>query len=279
MASVFTPKPHNPCAYCGSSSYGEGCRISPSGRHYHPNDPKTCRFCGAVSRGKGCRFNPPTGLHVLGMGGTTCVYCGSPSKGKGCQLNPIGIHDPVGSEQTPLPANFRAPATSVPARDIPSVGADSSHDGYDPETQESLNRAGGSMRQRCGRLLKDKQHIALQIAGAVIFAGFVIWFSWQSTSNSTWRLVWTTLAGGVAYWFRNVFGVIVKRSYLGLPAACIGLGVRQWVDVDVGNALMLGAVVLWVWPVWPFAVLLLLAFAAAAPAMSKASGHKLYPDK
>lgn len=135
------------------------------------------------------------------------------------------------------------------------------------------------MRQRCGRLLKNPQHVALQIAGAGIFAAFVILLSWQLTSDSMWRLIWTALAVGVAYWLRNVFGVIVKRSYIGLPAVFIGLGVRQWVDVDVGNAVVLGALVLWVWPVWPFAVLLLLAFAAAAPALSRASGHKMYPGK
>ncbi len=217
---------------------------------------------------------------MLGMGGSTCVYCGANGKGRGCQLNPIGIHDPVGSEITPLPANYRPEARSVPARDIPSVGqGETESAGYDPATQESLDRAGGSMRQRCARLLKDKQHIALQVVGSALFAGSIIWLAWQSTTNSTWRLVWTAAAVGVAFWFRNVFAVIVRRSYFGLPAVLLGLGVRQWFDVDVGNAVVLGALVLWVWPVWPFAVLLLLAFAAAAPAMSKASGHKLYGGK
>ena len=94
--SFFKPRPENPCVYCSSSSYGYGCRISPTGLHYHPNDPNRCRYCGSNSHGKGCKFNPPTTLHIRGVGGTVCVYCGSSSKGKGCALNPLGIHDPFG---------------------------------------------------------------------------------------------------------------------------------------------------------------------------------------
>lgn len=94
--SFFKPRPENRCVYCNATSYGYGCGISPTKLHYHPNDPNRCRYCGSNSHGKGCRFNPPTTLHIRGVGGKVCVYCGSSSKGKGCALNPLGIHDPFG---------------------------------------------------------------------------------------------------------------------------------------------------------------------------------------
>jgi hypothetical protein len=94
--SFFKLKAENRCVYCNSTNYGYGCHVSPTGLHYHPNDPNTCRYCGSSSRGKGCRFNQPTNLHIRGVGSTVCVYCGSTSKGKGCHLNPLGIHDPFG---------------------------------------------------------------------------------------------------------------------------------------------------------------------------------------
>jgi len=36
--SFFKPKPENRCLHCNATSYGYGCRISPTGLNYHPND-------------------------------------------------------------------------------------------------------------------------------------------------------------------------------------------------------------------------------------------------
>jgi hypothetical protein len=57
----------NRCMYCGSSSYGKGCRYGPHGVHFHPNDSKKCSYCGSTSFGKGCKLNPIDDLHLHGV--------------------------------------------------------------------------------------------------------------------------------------------------------------------------------------------------------------------
>lgn len=53
--------------YCGSSSYGKGCKYAPNGVHFHPNDAKKCAYCGSPNYGKGCRLNPFSDLHLHGI--------------------------------------------------------------------------------------------------------------------------------------------------------------------------------------------------------------------
>ena len=55
------------CLYCGSTSYGKGCRFGPKGVHFHPNDPKKCSYCGSTNYGKGCRLNPINDIHLHGI--------------------------------------------------------------------------------------------------------------------------------------------------------------------------------------------------------------------
>jgi hypothetical protein len=55
------------CVFCGSSSYGRGCRYGPNGHHFHPDDTTKCSWCGSTSFGKGCRFNPNGDTHVHGI--------------------------------------------------------------------------------------------------------------------------------------------------------------------------------------------------------------------
>lgn len=57
---------HSRCTYCGSISYGKGCRFGPHGIHFHPDDTTKCSYCGSPSYGKGCRINPTNDLHVHG---------------------------------------------------------------------------------------------------------------------------------------------------------------------------------------------------------------------
>lgn len=54
------------CVYCGSTNYGSGCRYSPKGIHFHPEDPKHCAYCGSSNYGKGCRYSPD-GIHIHGV--------------------------------------------------------------------------------------------------------------------------------------------------------------------------------------------------------------------
>ena len=61
------PKKQNRCFYCGSLSYGKGCRYGPGGVHVHLDDPKKCCYCGSVSYGYGCKMNPHSSLHVHGL--------------------------------------------------------------------------------------------------------------------------------------------------------------------------------------------------------------------
>jgi len=56
----------NRCSYCGSTSYGKGCKFAPKGVHVHPDDSTKCTFCGSSDYGKGCRLNPYGDLHVHG---------------------------------------------------------------------------------------------------------------------------------------------------------------------------------------------------------------------
>ena len=142
------------------------------------------------------------------------------------------------------------------------------------------------MRERCAWLMKNPQHVGLQIAGAVLLASCGIWFTWHQSSDSTWRLVGIVLSLGAGYLFRNIVALVLGRSWFGFPAVLLGLSVRNFIDVDAGNIVVVAALALWVWPVWPFVVLLLLIFVALAPALtamctavSKASGHKLYGGK
>jgi len=55
------------CVFCSSTSYGKGCRYSPQGVHFHPDNPLKCSFCGSTSYGKGCRINPSGDIHIHGI--------------------------------------------------------------------------------------------------------------------------------------------------------------------------------------------------------------------
>lgn len=57
----------NRCVYCGSSSYGKGCRYAPNGVHFHPDDPKKCSYCGSPNYGRGCKLNPMSDIHLHGI--------------------------------------------------------------------------------------------------------------------------------------------------------------------------------------------------------------------
>jgi len=57
----------NRCIYCGSTSYGKGCRYGPGGVHFHPDDPKKCSYCGSPNYGRGCRLNPHSDIHLHGI--------------------------------------------------------------------------------------------------------------------------------------------------------------------------------------------------------------------
>lgn len=53
--------------YCGSTSYGKGCRYAPHGVHFHPDNSLKCAYCGSSSFGKGCKLNPTSELHIHGV--------------------------------------------------------------------------------------------------------------------------------------------------------------------------------------------------------------------
>lgn len=55
------------CMYCGSVSFGKGCRYAPHGVHFHPDDASKCAYCGSSSYGKGCKLNPFNDLHLHGV--------------------------------------------------------------------------------------------------------------------------------------------------------------------------------------------------------------------
>ena len=57
----------NRCVYCGSPSYGKGCRFAPNGVHFHPEDAKKCSYCGSPNYGKGCKLNPNGPIHLHGI--------------------------------------------------------------------------------------------------------------------------------------------------------------------------------------------------------------------
>jgi hypothetical protein len=55
------------CLYCGSLSYGKGCRFGPKGVHFHADDTTKCSYCGSPNYGKGCKMNPFSDLHLHGI--------------------------------------------------------------------------------------------------------------------------------------------------------------------------------------------------------------------
>jgi hypothetical protein len=61
------PKQHNRCMYCGSTSFGKGCRYAPHGVHFHPENSLRCAYCDSTSFGKGCKLNPISDLHIHGV--------------------------------------------------------------------------------------------------------------------------------------------------------------------------------------------------------------------
>jgi len=61
------------CVFCGSTSYGRGCRYGPKGYHFHPNDSTKCSWCGSTNYGKGCRLNPNGEEHVHGIEYNTMI--------------------------------------------------------------------------------------------------------------------------------------------------------------------------------------------------------------
>jgi hypothetical protein len=63
------PKPNRQsrCMYCGSISFGKGCRYAPHGVHFHPDDSLKCAYCNSGNFGKGCKLNPTSDLHIHGV--------------------------------------------------------------------------------------------------------------------------------------------------------------------------------------------------------------------
>jgi len=61
------PQKKNRCFYCGSQSYGKGCRYGPGGVHVHLEDTKKCCYCGSPNYGRGCKMNPHSDLHIHGL--------------------------------------------------------------------------------------------------------------------------------------------------------------------------------------------------------------------
>lgn len=61
------------CMYCGSPSFGKGCRYGPKGTHFHPTDPRKCSWCGSPDYGKGCKINPFNNLHIHGIEYNTMI--------------------------------------------------------------------------------------------------------------------------------------------------------------------------------------------------------------
>jgi hypothetical protein len=54
------------CIYCGSTSYGKTCYLSPNKVHVHTGDPTVCIYCGSKAVGSGCYNNPYGKMHVRG---------------------------------------------------------------------------------------------------------------------------------------------------------------------------------------------------------------------
>jgi hypothetical protein len=54
------------CIYCGSTSYGKTCYLSPNKVHVHTGDPTVCIYCGSKAIGSGCYNNPYGKIHVRG---------------------------------------------------------------------------------------------------------------------------------------------------------------------------------------------------------------------
>jgi hypothetical protein len=55
------------CIYCGSPTYGKGCRYAPHSVHFHPDDPTKCAYCKSANYGRGCKINPTSDLHIHGI--------------------------------------------------------------------------------------------------------------------------------------------------------------------------------------------------------------------
>jgi len=67
MNKNLVAKKVNRCLYCGSTSYGKGCKYAPNGVHFHPDDPKKCSYCGSPNYGRGCHLNPFDKIHMHGI--------------------------------------------------------------------------------------------------------------------------------------------------------------------------------------------------------------------
>jgi hypothetical protein len=52
---------------------GKGCKHGPHGVHFHPNNSTKCAYCGSPSFGKGCKINPTSNLHIHGINYNTML--------------------------------------------------------------------------------------------------------------------------------------------------------------------------------------------------------------
>jgi hypothetical protein len=275
---------NNNCCYCNSPSYGKGCQRNPdgTGRHVHPNDPSTCRFCNSASYGKGCQLNDPTGLHVHGQGGSKCVFCGSSSVGSsGCQLNPFGLHESVGSnviEGAPGRVAYSEP-TPYTGNSSPTNSSSSDDDAFKLiQHSGMLFKDNCSIRERCKYIFKDNLPWGYQVIASipVLYLGLCLVWNLFKQQVSPSMGVCAALVFGLVYLFRNISARILYRSYIGIPALGFAYFAAQFIDPAYRWIPYVSALGIWLWPLWPLAAILVMAFAAAAPGLAALGGAKTY---
>jgi hypothetical protein len=95
-----------------------------------------------------------------------------------------------------------------------------------------------------------------------IVGGFV---AFNQTAGNIWQH-YVMLAGipiaatALGYWLKNAFAKVLVRSWYGLPAVILGIAICN-TNPEVGIWVLLAAILLWVWPIWP---LLLITFTFVA---------------
>ena len=89
--------------------------------------------------------------------------------------------------------------------------------------------------------------------------------AFNQTAGNMWQhyvmLAGIPIAGAaLGYWLKNALAKVLVRSWYGLPAVILAIAICN-TNPEVGIWVLLAAILLWVWPIWP---LLVIVFAFAA---------------
>jgi hypothetical protein len=138
-----------------------------------------------------------------------------------------------------------------------STSADSGH------THDIPDGFMAGMGYRCKRLIDDpipgpwaKISVSLSAVSSAI-AGVIVFINADKFDDTNKLLVVLGLVAvnfGICYWLRNVISKVLVRSWYGAPIVILGTLIGQSYP-EVGGWVVIAGAIVWLWPVWPIALI------------------------